>query len=321
MQVFVQHVGRNNLRHIDDTVTQRRQITEILQHIPDSAPEREFFEKADGLAKSFPDGTFNCWALPSRAKARWREMSIGDAVLLVPSIGKHGDGVQYLGVVKEMCPVESHEASRTLWPHPDAPGRLYPYLFFFETETGFREWSQFLKELSFAPNYNPRGYFFKLKDDRFDPWGGTESYLSTLRSEGGFKLIAPSTSVHESQLQYDSITPTEPARTTAEVTRFVRDSTLVKRLKLLHQYQCQICGYYIQLPNGDRYAEAHHIRPMGGVHKGPDVEENILILCPNHHAECDLGAIKLDLEKIRLHPDHRIAASYVEYHNQNRYGR
>jgi hypothetical protein len=92
-------------------------------------------------------------------------------------------------------------------------------------------------------------------------------------------------------------------------------------LKLLHQYQCQICGYYIRLSNGNRYAEAHHIRPLGGTHKGPDVAENILILCPNHHAECDLGAIKLDLGKIRLHPDHPITASYVEYHNRNIYGK
>ena len=313
MQAFVQHVGKNNLRHISDTVTKRLQIAEILHRMPDSVPEREFFEKADNLPKSFPDGTFNCWALPGRAKARWQEMNIGDVVLFVPSLNA---GVQYLGIVKEICPVESHEASKILWPHADDPGRLYPYLFFFETEIGYREWAQFLKELGYAPNYNPRGYFFKLKEDRFEHWDGVESYLHTIRLEGGFKPFHSTTSVREPQIRYVSVTPTEPVHTTTEVTRILRDNTVVKRLKLLHQYQCQICGYFIELPNGSRYAEAHHIRPLGGEHRGPDVEENILILCPNHHAECDLGAIKLDLEKIRLHPDHPIATSYIKYHNQ-----
>ena len=273
---------------------------------------------AEGLSKSFPDGTFNCWALPSRAKARWQEMNIGDVVLFVPSLN---DGVQYLGIVRSICPVESHEASKILWPHLDDSSRLYPYLFFFDTEVGYHDWSRFLKELGYAPNYNPRGYFFKLKDDRFEHWGGVESYLNILRSEGRFKLIQSTSFVRELQIQYNHVSSPEPARITSEVTRIIRDSSIVKRLKLLHQYQCQICGYSIELPNGDCYAEAHHIKPLGGEHKGPDVEQNIIILCPNHHAECDLGAIELDLKKIRHHTDHLIDASYINYHNQNIYVR
>jgi hypothetical protein len=43
----------------------------------------------------------------------------------------------------EKCPFECYEASRILWP--DTPyERLYPYLYFFDTEVGFRGWFEFL---------------------------------------------------------------------------------------------------------------------------------------------------------------------------------
>ena len=39
------------------------------------------------------------------------------------------------------------------------------------------------------------------------------------------------------------------------------------------------------------YAEAHHLRPLGGRQRGTDNAGNILIVCPNHHVEFDYGAI------------------------------
>jgi len=41
----------------------------------------------------------------------------------------------------------------------------------------------------------------------------------------------------------------------------------------------------------------------------------MIILCPNHHAQCDLGAIKLDIESLRRLPDHDIDTEHVQYHN------
>lgn len=38
------------------------------------------------------------------------------------------------------------------------------------------------------------------------------------------------------------------------------------------------------------YAEAAHIRALGSPHNGPDVIENVLCLCPNHHVLFDNGA-------------------------------
>jgi len=84
----------------------------------------------------------------------------------------------------------------------------------------------------------------------------------------------------------------------------------------MHGYRCQICGVALQLNDGTLYAEAHHIKPLGIPHNGPDIAENILVLCPNHHVMCDYGAISLDTVEIRLHPNHAIGSQFIEYHDK-----
>jgi predicted restriction endonuclease len=109
--------------------------------------------------------------------------------------------------------------------------------------------------------------------------------------------------------------PELPARIEVKTYRILRDTRLARRLKQLHDNQCQICGEYLEVGKNIRYSEAHHIKPLGGEHKGPDTQKNILILCPNHHALCDYNAIKLDKEKLRLVKGHEISDEYIEYHN------
>lgn len=106
-----------------------------------------------------------------------------------------------------------------------------------------------------------------------------------------------------------------PQRIETLTNRIIRDTALAQTLKALHEYRCQICGFSIELPDGSRYAEAHHIKPLGTPHNGLDVEGNIIVLCPNHHAMCDLGAISLNLGSLRLLPDHQIDRLNIDYHN------
>ena len=108
----------------------------------------------------------------------------------------------------------------------------------------------------------------------------------------------------------------EPQRTLTTSYRIIRDTKITRVLKALHSNLCQICGETIPLPNGQKYSEAHHIKPLGNPHDGPDIPSNILILCPNHHAMCDYGSIKIDASKIRRHPDHEIGVEFIEYHNE-----
>ena len=117
-----------------------------------------------------------------------------------------------------------------------------------------------------------------------------------------------------------------PSRTRTSVLRVVRDTALGRQIKKLHKYQCQVCGVRLEGPSGP-YAEAAHIQPLGRPHNGPDVSENILCLCSNHHVLFDLGAFSiadtLDLlgikGRLRTHPRHAIGRTYVQY-PRSRYG-
>ena len=104
----------------------------------------------------------------------------------------------------------------------------------------------------------------------------------------------------------------EPNRVRRETLRIVRDSTHSRTVKEENDYHCQICGHTLHLANGDRYAEAHHVHPLG--EGGADVLANIMCVCPNHHALLDYGAIRLDPEEIE-----GVGAEYIEYHNKEVY--
>ncbi len=98
--------------------------------------------------------------------------------------------------------------------------------------------------------------------------------------------------------------------------RKLRDTNLSRTIKVLHKNKCQLCGKYIELNNGSRYSEGHHIKPLGKPHNGPDVAGNILILCPNHHVMLDYGVIELKDAEIKTIPGHEIEREYIDYHNK-----
>lgn len=92
--------------------------------------------------------------------------------------------------------------------------------------------------------------------------------------------------------------------------RSIRDTARARRIKQDRGYKCEICGAITEFMDGRRYAEAHHVRPLGGGHEGPDVEDNILCVCPTCH-------VKLDYFELHLNPADvpQVSRQYVEYHN------
>jgi hypothetical protein len=107
-----------------------------------------------------------------------------------------------------------------------------------------------------------------------------------------------------------------PERAPMTICRIVRDTELARQVKVLHDFECQICGHTIQLPDGSRYAESHHIQPLGEPHNGPDVAENILCVCPNHHAELDYCVKSISIPSLRVAGGHQLDKEYVDYHNE-----
>ena len=110
-----------------------------------------------------------------------------------------------------------------------------------------------------------------------------------------------------------------PAKVEVTVTRVVRDTAVAAAVKRMHKNRCQICNKRIELADGLYYSEAHHIQPLGGEHKGPDVAGNILCVCPNHHAELDFGARRLVHSHLYHADEHDVVMEFINYHNNEVY--
>lgn len=128
-------------------------------------------------------------------------------------------------------------------------------------------------------------------------------------------ILADDTATQQTPLANDLKEPL-PERAQTTVLRILRDTELSRRIKVLHHFKCQICGHRITLKDGSFYAEAHHIQPLGEPHNGQDIEENIICVCPNHHAELDYSSIELNLPQLPSLGGHKIGQKYVDYHNQ-----
>ncbi|MEU8029752.1 YDG/SRA domain-containing protein [Streptomyces sp. NPDC049099] len=123
-----------------------------------------------------------------------------------------------------------------------------------------------------------------------------------------------------------------PETRRVKVQRLVRDDAVIRNVKRLHGGECQACGLRLVGPGGKPYSEGAHIRPLGKSHKGPDVEPNVLCLCPNCHVRLDIGAIVIDDDwsiivragamggnlrpKLKRHPKHKIHLDYIRYHRE-----
>ena len=76
-----------------------------------------------------------------------------------------------------------------------------------------------------------------------------------------------------------------------EVMRFMRDSTKVKKLKTLYKNKCQICDYTFEYKKNHFYSEVHHYNPLKA--NADDDMGNMIVVCPNHHAEFDYNMIAI----------------------------
>lgn len=127
-----------------------------------------------------------------------------------------------------------------------------------------------------------------------------------------------------------------PERREMKENRVIRDSALSRFLKSLYSHQCQICKFTFRFTAGRRYAETHHIKPLGWKHNGIDKETNMIVLCSNHHAMMDFGAIAIHPERMTLisvdttYPEHQkpielmkhpVDRDFLEYHLENIFGK
>ena len=143
----------------------------------------------------------------------------------------------------------------------------------------------------------------------------------------GFRVVRFRIDRLPGQSEPAGLPPVESDASYSETTivRRIRNSKLAQLVKELHQNKCQICGIAVSVAGGS-YSEGAHIRPLGRPHVGPDLIENILCLCPNHHVQLDLGGIVITdalevveresgikLGDLRTHKKHVINPVHLAY--------
>ena len=88
-------------------------------------------------------------------------------------------------------------------------------------------------------------------------------------------------------------------RTSATVNKLKRNIKLSEEIKKIYDYKCQICNVYLKTPYGG-IAIGAHIKGLGKPHNGPDVIENMMCLCPNHHEQFDDYGYYIDPETLEI---------------------
>jgi predicted HNH restriction endonuclease len=96
-----------------------------------------------------------------------------------------------------------------------------------------------------------------------------------------------------------------------------RDRQLARELHGLYEGRCQLCGYDSLLVYGASAAEAHHVVYLS--RGGDDALENMMLLCPNHHAVVHKTDALFDYGSLRmLFPNGRAEPLCLNKHLQPR---
>ena len=321
MKLFYHHVGKKGAEEdFKKTVFARVPISLVERSIPNDDPDKPLL--LSELYEKFPIGSFNCWGVPSGAASVIKNLSFGDAVLLVETTSENGGYIPALCVVKVFIRHEFPQLSYALWENSH-----FPYIFFFETEALDFLWSEFINDLDYASNFDPRGKFYSVSQERLRKVGGAETYVEKIRQKAkkitSLEYIANEylrNSIREQTPEYqdnvideinnilkisnsNSLSLTdesqEPLSTT---TSLPRDTAFSNLIKLLYGERCAVCGSNRRAPIGNPEVECAHIYPKSK--KGSDVIQNGISLCKLHHWAFDCGWFSiLDDLTIVLRPD------------------
>ncbi len=243
-------------------------------------------------------------------------MSPGDWLLF------YHDG-DFIGGGQAGRTVEDPSVGTWLWNNPSSR-----YVF---TVTAYRDWGPAIGRIWDALGYDgqPRVQgFMRVKPERIAALLSDGTSLEHLLYGPG-DLSADDADSPTDLSQQRLTDDVFPSRQTTLRDRLLRDRTTANWLKQQYNHTCQVCGHQLYQNPDTGYSEIHHLRPLGAPHHGPDVPENMLVLCPNHHADFDNGMIAvrpggytivhdydeaLTRSTLYLHESHMIAEAFLEYH-------
>jgi putative restriction endonuclease len=317
VKLYYHHVGQEGSSDFDKTVFKELDVS-ILNDALDPSIRDETISKMKLL---FPTGLFNCWGVPALANIVIKNLTAGDYVLLVQSTRIDGV-IPALCYVKYFLPGQQPLLSEVLWGK-----NKYPYIFFFDTERLHLPWIDFLDHLEYAQNFDPRGKFYSVADERLSEFGGVENYISFLREhyssgknafatisadelqeeerigerdrKDALKLnrdIVNSETSHLYQITLeggDDPALTQDTKLNTHTSK-ERDAAFSMNVKRLYGLKCAVCYTGAKGPKGETEVESAHFYPKSK--DGSDNLRNGFCLCRKHHWAFDVGWFALSDE-------------------------
>jgi 5-methylcytosine-specific restriction endonuclease McrA len=149
------------------------------------------------------------------------------------------------------------------------------------SDNQFRQLEQMLlataSHLGVPVSLNPLGQ--ANDDDNEAPARARDSILDQAEREGRTTLEVAQRIVEASAAKSPSAVDS-----VERTTRHYRTNTvLAESLKLLYGGKCQICSSTFAAQDGAPYAQVHHVKFVAD--GGPDISNNMLVLCPTCHAK------------------------------------
>jgi len=261
-------------------------------------------------------GGFYAWGAEPRghASSTWGKMARGDYVLAYYAKGFHY-------VARVLATFHEPTLATSIWGTNENTGNTWEYMYFLTKPVKIAapiDWIADILSLNESSlmyqGFNRIGG--RNREAILNTCGSVQDFVNLLIGYEGDGIPPEFLVADHTPTAADLKEPEEAKRMKTEVYRILRDTILARTLKEMHQNQCQVCGESLQLSEGTAYSEAHHIKPLGKPHNGPDIAANILVLCPNHHVLYDYGALWLDFHDLHHHPHHLIGAEFVNYHNR-----
>lgn len=288
--------------------------TAVFEGVPRSTYRHHTDRELDNPAK--------IWGYREKGKGTQRQLSFGDYLLFYPGNKEYRYAARISG--------KEHNLSlgREIFQSPDEPFEYIVYIDkIYEISIDSRELHRDFAGYKIDHPVKSQPFNDRTYEAIRERYGSVEEYLDAHRVDD---IVVSATELESSEQAFDV---ERPKRVETKVDRIVRNTGIVRNLKDQYDYQCQLCGERRQRTPSESYAEGHHLHPLGDEPPGPDTEDNIVILCPNHHSDFDYGMVRIDVEtltvnhayddgvdgkRLTLRDDHSLNTDYLKYHNVNK---
>ena len=234
------------------------------------------------------------------AKGIWNKIKKNDKIYITLK----DEQFKLSGIISKK--IKKEEFGGIFYPNAINKKQINYFLFFKKLEKENISYSELVRNYSEKTIYNEKG-IHKVKK---------EFYLEKIKKKKSKQSVPK-------KLPFEK-TIGKAKKNRRYIESYVRNKN-VKPLKALYNDKCQIteCNFtleYVNEKDGRKvsYSEAHHYNPLKN--EGNDDWNNMIILCPNHHAEFDFRIKFIDSDMITIiNQDGKETDETIEFHKDHKF--